>query len=84
MFVIFLLLLVFIVVLGNGSILIMRIRLAKRSTSADRLGWWRRGSDELSEMYEHAYPGSYLPLLSKLSFWIFLVVAGVLADSLWR
>jgi hypothetical protein len=36
-------------------------------------------------MYEHAYPGSYLPLLSKLSFWIFLIIAAaVLAVSLWR
>jgi len=53
----------------------MRIRLTARGV--DKMAWWRRGGDEVAASYEVAFPGTRLPFLRRLAFWIVLMVAGV-------
>jgi hypothetical protein len=61
--------------LGIGSNLVMRIRLAKTKASQDKAVWWRRSSDEVGDAYRQLHPGSYLPLLNRLAFWLVVAVA---------
>lgn len=50
----------------------MRVRLTRRETSRDKLGWWRRGGDEVAATYEEVFPRSRLPLLRRFAFWLFV------------
>ena len=85
MFAIFLSILVVMSLLSIYSNIVMRIRLTRAEPSRDRLGWWRRGSDEVTSMYEELFPGSYLPFFHQTVFWLVLASALlVLVASLWK
>jgi len=85
MFAIVLSILVLAAILSFYSHMIMRIRLTKAEPSRDKLVWWRRGSGEVTAMYEELFPGSYIPLLSQFAFWLVLALASaVLAAVLWK
>jgi hypothetical protein len=78
----------FLVVLALLSIcgdVIMRVRLSKRELPADRLLWWRRGSDDIEETYQELFPRSRLPLFRRYVFWLILMSAlAILIFVLWR
>jgi hypothetical protein len=61
----------------------MRARLTGRSP--DKLGWWRRGGDEVAATYELLFPNSLLPRYRRIFFWIFLSLSSVLLLTvLWK
>jgi len=77
--------LVLVAILSICSNISMRIRLTKAEPSRDKLVWWRRSSDEVTAMHEELFPGSYMPILSKLAFWLVVASASVgLAAILWK
>jgi len=85
MFAILFPILVLMSVLSISSNLVMRIRLTKAEPSRDKLLWWRRGSDEVTSMYEELFPSSHLPLVSQAAFWLVLTSAiAVLVALLWK
>jgi hypothetical protein len=85
MFAIVFSILVLTAILSIYSNIVMRIRLTRREPSRDKLAWWRRGSDEVTGLYEELFPGSYLPLLSQFAFWLPLALAlVVLVAYLWK
>jgi hypothetical protein len=85
MFAFFFSILVLLSILSIYSNVVMRIRLTKGEASRDKLVWWRRGSDEVTSMYEELFPGSYLPLFGQLAFWLVLASALVVVIAhLWK
>jgi hypothetical protein len=61
----------------------MRVRLTRREASGDKLAWWRRGGDEVAATYGQLFPSSYLPLLRRFVFWLFITCSlGVLLELL--
>jgi len=85
MFAILFSILVLMSILSISSNLVMRIRLTKAEPSRDKLVWWRRGSDEVTSMYEELFPSSRLPLVSQAAFWLVLTSAiAVLVALLWK
>ena len=78
-------LLVFGVLLGIGSEIIMRVRLSLRETSGEKLAWWARGGDAVSTAYKELFPGSRIPVYRSLVFWMVVIcAAAVLVASLWK
>lgn len=75
-----------VAILGICSNIVMRIRLTQIAPSKDGPSWWRRGSDEVGDTYRKHFPGTYLPLLNPLAFWLVVAVAGValLLALLWK
>jgi hypothetical protein len=64
--------------LNLSSIFFMMFRLAKRApTVSAKFAWLSTGSDELSAAYQRIYPGSRLPLLIRLTFWIFIAIVAI-------
>lgn len=85
MFAIFFSILVLMAILSICSNIVMRVRLTKAESSRDKLVWWRRGSDEVTAMYEELFPGSYTPMFSQFAFWLILASAlVVLIAHLWK
>ncbi len=85
MFAILFSILVLMSILSISSNLVMRIRLTRAEPSRDKLVWWRRGSDEVTSMYEELFPSSHLPLVSQAAFWLVLTSAiAVLVALLWK
>lgn len=67
--------------------IVMRVRLTKRAPPSEKpFGvWWRRGGDDVVAMYEDLFPGTRLPLLRRLAFWLVLALSAVfLAVHLWK
>jgi hypothetical protein len=77
-----------LVLMGFVSIfgeLVMRVRLSKKETPANRLYWWRSGGDEVAATYQELYPRSFLPAFRKCLFWLVLACALVgLMFILWK
>lgn len=61
-------------VCGN---IVMRVRLTTRKPSTDKFKWWKRGFDEVGDTYRQVFPGSYLPLLLQMTFWLLVALAAV-------
>jgi hypothetical protein len=68
---------VLVMMLGIGSNILMRIRLAKSDSSTDPRAWWRRGSDEVGDTYRARFSSGFLPLINQLSFWLVVTIAAV-------
>jgi hypothetical protein len=66
-----------VMMVGIGSNIVMRIRLAKRDSSTDKLAWWKRGSDEVGDTYRARFSSGYLPLLNQFAFWLVVTLAAV-------
>jgi hypothetical protein len=63
----------------------MRARLSSRELSSNKLYWWRRGGDEVADMYQELFPGTWLPRIRQFVFWLFLACAFVaLIFILWK
>jgi hypothetical protein len=63
----------------------MRVCLSRRETSRDKLTWWRRGGDEVSESYEGVFSRSFIPKLRRYTFWGFIAFcASILVGLLWK
>lgn len=77
MFRIVLAIVVLVMMLGIGSNIVMRIRLAKTDPSTDQRAWWKRGSDEVGDTYRARFSSVSLPLLNQLSFWLVVTIAAV-------
>jgi hypothetical protein len=62
----------------------MKIRVAKNEPR-DKIAWWRRSSDEVSNVDESLYPNSYLPFFGRFAMWLFvgLICVWVIA-LLWK
>jgi hypothetical protein len=85
MFAIVLSILLLAAILSFYSHIMMRIRLTKAEPSRDKLVWWRRGSGEVTSMYEELFPCSYMPLISQFAFWLVFALAFVIvAAVLWK
>jgi hypothetical protein len=79
MFAIIFFALVGMAILNICSVLVMRIRLARRAPiTKGKFAWWGSGSDEVSAAYQRAFPGSFLPLFIRLTFWLLIAVALIL------
>jgi hypothetical protein len=72
MFAILFSILVVMALLSSCGEMVMRVRLTKRQTSADKLAWWRRGGDEVAAAYQELFPGTRFPLFRRLFFWFFI------------
>ncbi|HWX91049.1 MAG TPA: hypothetical protein VNY29_00335 [Terriglobales bacterium] len=77
MFRIVLAIVVLVMMVGIGSNLVMRIRLAKTDPSIDKHAWWKRGSDEVGDTYRARFSSTSLPLINQLSFWAVVTIAAV-------
>jgi hypothetical protein len=77
MFRIVLAIVVLVMMVGIGSNVFMRMRLAKTDPSAAKGGWWRRGSDEVGDTYRARFSSVSLPLINQLSFWAVVAIAAV-------
>jgi len=85
MFGIFFSILVLVGLLSICGEIVMRVRLTRNETSRDKLGWWRRGGDEVAATYEGLFPRSRRPLFRRFAFWLFLVWSAVMLLSiLWK
>jgi hypothetical protein len=59
MFAVFIIvILISILVASCSSELIMRVRLSRLEPSGEKLLWWRRGGDEVAEVYQGLFPRS--------------------------
>jgi len=78
--------LILMALLSIGSLLVMKIRLARRAPSVSaKFAWWGSGSDEVGDSYKRVFPGSHLPLFIQLTFLLLLlIVVGVLIAILWK
>jgi len=82
MFGIFFSILVAVALLSIFGEIVMRVRLARRETSRDKLAWWRRGGEEVAATYEEAFPRSRIPFFRRFVFWFFVLLSGVLVLSI--
>jgi hypothetical protein len=80
------LILVLIALASIYSNLAMRIRLSKRVPQGNGFSWWMCSSGEVERTYAELFPGSYLPLIIRYTFWLVLGTAAavLLVISLWK
>jgi hypothetical protein len=74
MFGIFFALLVAMALLNVCGEVTTRVRLTRKENSRGKLGWWRRGGDEVAATYEQLFPESWLPFFRAMDL---LVVSRV-------
>jgi hypothetical protein len=60
----------------------MRVRLTYRD-AGDRMGWWRRGGDEVASTYAQLFPTSYLPSYRRFAYWFIVTCAALLLSMFW-
>ena len=82
MFAIFFTILVVMALLSICGEVVMRVRLTGREPSRDKLVWWRRGGDEVADVYQEIYPTSRIPIFRKFVFWAVLASALILLLSI--
>jgi hypothetical protein len=66
-----------VMVVGIGSNVYMRMRLARTDASTDKRAWWKLGSDEVGDTYRARFSSASLPLINQLSFWLVVTIAAV-------
>ena len=69
--------------------IIMKIGVNERLSVEERFSWWSARYDEpwkVARKYKDFYPSSSLPLIGKLSFWVFvaLFATWAVATLLWE
>jgi hypothetical protein len=85
MFAAIIVILISILVASCSSELTMRVRLSRLERSGEKLLWWRRGGDEVAEVYQGLFPRSRLPLLRLFWFWLVVALAAaILSYTLWK
>jgi len=77
MFIAFILVAAAIIILQISSEITMRVRLTVREVQSEKLLWWRKGGDEVASMYQEVFPGTWLPVLRNIAFYIFIVLCMV-------
>ena len=86
MFLLLVALLLIAVLVSACADIAMRIELSKQEVPGEKLSWWSyRGGDLVPKTYQELFPGSRLPLLRDIPFYLVAVfAAAALIAALWK
>jgi hypothetical protein len=60
---------VMLIVVVNVSDILMKIRVNDMLPSGQQFSWWSRDFRQVTRKHKELFPDSYLPVISKSSFW---------------
>jgi hypothetical protein len=83
--VIFWLVLALAIIVTNYADVVMKVRVNGNLPVEERFSWWSRSGWKVARKYSELFPDSYLPIISKASFWLLVALfVAFLIGSIWK